>query len=432
MIRFFKGRRLRLLVGLGFMGIAIAMFLVVFNETGIRVPGLPNDEFDAVVVLQDADNMVLNDQVQIAGIQVGAVRSVERLDQGGARVLFSVNDEVAPLHEGVTIRIGSRSLVEETFLDIKDGKGPPLPNGSTIPPSQVTPNVQVHDVLRSLDEKTRSDMGQFLRALGPATQGTQPDTAALAEGLGNLGREGNTALDAIAAQSQDLRALSAQLPVVLRALDTGEGRIANLVTDADRLTGATSRRQGAVADTFRQLPGVLQSATTSADGLHQLSGALAPVASDLKEAAPFLRTALKELPDTTKDLRGLLPPLSGTLDRAPATLERVPPFDEELREVIDPARDMLADLNPALRFISPYGLDFAGFFVNFNSVLQYTDEKGQHHLRLAPIVNSNSLQTPFKTPQTPGNYFNPYPKPGAGPHPGPFTGAYPRVERAPR
>ncbi len=428
MTRALNGPVGRLITVLLFVILVVAIFLFLLSGTGVRLPLVQPERYQLTAELKDADNLVFASQVQIAGVPVGDVRSVERHGDR-ARVVFALDDSIAPLHEGATVRLGARSLVEESYLDITDGTGAEMPDGATLPDSAIHPSTQVHDVLRSLDDKTRQDLGGALRKLEPATKGTHEDTSAVLAGLGNLGREGATALDAVAAQSEDLKSLSRNLTTVLDSLDTGEGQIASLVTDAQRLTTATADRQDALAASVDRLPGVLDSARQGSAGITDISNALAPVAKNLRSAAPFVDTALRQLPDTTNDLRGLLPHLSGVLHRAPATLERVPTLGEDARAVVEPARTVLADLNPALGFLSPYGPDFAGFLANFNSVLQYTDEKGAHYLRLMPTVDERA-QTPAPIQVT--GYDNPYPAPGAGSLPGPFTGEYPRVERAPR
>ncbi|MGH3469538.1 MAG: MlaD family protein, partial [Thermocrispum sp.] len=81
---------------------------------------------------------------------------------------------------------------------------------------------------------------------------------------------------------------------------------------------------------------------------------------------------------------------------------------------------------------SPYGPEFSTFFANYNSALQYTDEAGLHYIRLIPHVNEQSVQSPKRLDGTLGTYNNPFPEPGDGAFPGPFTGTYPHVERDPK
>jgi phospholipid/cholesterol/gamma-HCH transport system substrate-binding protein len=427
--RLFTGARSRLLTVIAFGILAAGLFVWMFTGTGNYIPFVQPRQWQAVVYLDDADNAVQADRVQIAGVQVGKIVSATREGEQ-AKVVFDVDESAAPLHQGLRVRLGSRSLVEESYLDITDGQGAPLADGTVIPPSQVVPSVQVHDVLASLDDKTRADAGSLLRSMGPATAGTGPDTARIMNGLGDLGRQGNTALDAIAAQSSDLRTLSQQLPVVLNSLNTSQGQIAGLVTDAQQLTHAVAGRQDQVQAVVNKLPGVLDSAKDASGGLDDISGSLAPVASNLRTASPYLSQALKQLPDTTKDLHGLLPHLDQVLDKAPTTLDKIPDFDDNVQDVIPPTRALLQDLNPALNYLAPYGDEVGQFLSNFNSVLQYTDEKGAHYIRLQPVINfPNSIQSPVKLPQV-TTYTNPFPPDGKAGNPGPFGNTpYPRVER---
>jgi phospholipid/cholesterol/gamma-HCH transport system substrate-binding protein len=421
----------RLSAVIAFLG-AAALVLIYFTAgTAVRVPVVEKSGYKAIVVLEDADNIVPASRVRMAGINVGEVRNTT-VQSGGVRVELAItNDDVPALHEGVKIRVGARSLVEDNYLDITDGDGPKLASGSSIPPSAVQTSTQVDDVLRSLDPKTRAELGSLLMSVGKGTGGTQDDIDSAMAGLGALGRDGHTALDAIAAQSEDLRALGRQTQVLLKALDTGEGQIASLVDNAHAITKSTSGQSEAIADSIQKLPSVLKNASAATDSIHELSSAATPVAANLKSASPYLTDALQELPSTTDDLAGLLPPLSSTLDQAPKTLHMVPTFGKDVRALVPGARDIVRDVNPMLKYVRPYGPDLAAFFTNFNAVLAGQDEAGVHYARLLPHLNEQSVQSPLKL-EALGTYYNPIPAPGSGAHPGPFTGKYPRVERDPK
>lgn len=424
--------RVRALVVVGtFLVGCLSIFVYLLTGTSLTIPLIEEErDYTAVVKVKDTDNLVAAGQVRIAGVQVGEVREII-LGGGRATVVMALDAEVAPLHEGATVRMGERSVVGETYLDVRDGTGPAIPSGTTLPGSAVEPSVQLRDVLASMDPETRQATREMIRSMGAGTVGTQQDVAATMAGLGHLGREGHTALDAIAAQSEDLRALARETTTLLRALDTGEGQLATMVDNAGRLTDATSGQRQAIENTMRQLPGVLDSANVAAGELTEMSGQLAPVAANLNEAAPSLDGALRQLPETTRDLRGLLPPLRGTLNRAPETLQRVPTFGADARGLVPTARTALQDVNPMLAYLKPYGPELAAFIVNFNASLRYTDEAGVHYIRLFPTVNDASVQSPVAAGGATVDK-NPYPAAGSGAHPGPFTGSYPRVERAPR
>lgn len=423
----FAGRAVLLLA---FFAAGFAVFAYLYVGIGGYIPFVTAREYQLGLRLKDGDNLVTAGRVSIAGVQIGEVRTVEH-EGDHLKVTFMVNSDYAPLHEGVRVRLGERSLVGESYLDVVDGKGPELPSGSVIPDKDFQPSTQLHDVLASFDPKTRQDMGSMLRSLGAGTEGTQAEVAGLMAGMGNLGRQGNTALDALAAQSEDLKGLGHDTTILLDALDTSQGQIADMVTSANRLTKATSDQRSAIEATMNTLPGTMDSATAASDDIKRLSGALAPVVADLREASPFLSDALENLPGVSSDLRRLMPPLSGAIDRAPSTFDRVGQFHDDAGDTIPAAREYVRDLNPMLEYLKPYGPEIAAFFANFNSVVRFTDEQGQQYLRAMVMLNDHSVKTPvaYKGPLT---YNNPYPKPGSQPNPGPWDGKYPHVERLPK
>lgn len=420
--------RKRMLLLIAF-GVACAgVIAVLLGLTGMHV----STPYELTLTAQDADNLVEHGRVEIAGVTVGAVETTE-VTPAGAQVVISLSPEYAPLHQGATVRVGNRSLVEETYLDLRDGTGPELPSGTVLPPSAVHTSTQVRDLLYTLDQPTRTALTQLVRSGGPATLGTTEQVGQLFAGLGKLGREGNTALDAIAAQSADLRKLTRDTTAIFKALDTGQGQIVSLVDNADRLTAASASQRGAIEATMRKLPGVLDSAHTAADNLTDLSGALQPVAAGLRSAGPRLNDAVNHLPEVSTKLRKLLPTLDDTMDQAPPTLDRVSTFGDDMRDHLIPnSRDILQDVNPMFEYLRPYGPDLAGFFANFNAILNYTDDSGNHYWRTFLPLDDTSVGTPLGVKLGALTYYNPIPKAGSGSNPGPFTGQFPRLARQPR
>lgn len=412
----------RLLTVLSFILFGIVTVLFLMTESGLDVPFVEDTDYRVVFESADVDNLEEAGHVRIAGVQVGEVQSREVVD-GIARVEFSMPSEYAPLHEGATIRVGAKSLVEETYLDVTDGSGPEIPSGTVLPREAVQRSTQLHDVLFTLDADARTAFSEFLRSSGAATTDTKADVDRLFTGLGLLGREGSTALEAVAAQSEDLRALVRETTAVLGALDTSEGQIATMVSNADRLTEASAAQRAAIEDTVRALPPLLQAARPATEGLTEMAGALGPVAANLNTAAPALSDGLEQLPGLGEDLRGAMPPLNGTLDRAPATLDRVPTLAGDLQGLFPPAVSVMRDLNPMLEYIRPYGPEFATWFAHFGGIAKYRDTTGVHYWRFHAVGNPAAAGLPVT------EYANPIPEPGTGGTPGPFTGEYPRIER---
>ncbi|MBA0126770.1 MCE family protein [Haloechinothrix sp. YIM 98757] len=419
----------------GFVAIFVFGFAFLWTQAGGVVPGV-NDADDYQVAFQtdDVKNVRADSDVTVAGVVVGRVAE-QTLEDDGARMVLSLDREVAPLHEGAAVRVGMKSVTGQSQVAIEDGDGPELPDGATLPKSAVRPAVEIDEVLKALDSETREALSETVRSLGEATKGSDKDIQKLMSGLGDLGREGHTALDAIAAQSDDLKTLTKEASTLLDALDTGRGQIANVVRDANRLAESTAGQDEAIKRTMRSMPELLDAARTATGELGELSKPLDPVAADLRAAAPDLDQALHQLPAVSADLRGLLPDLDGVLDKAPATLNRVPTFGTDVRSLVPEAELLLRDVNPMLAYLEPYGRDVGAMLTNFGDSMNKVVENGVvRPLRLAPIFNTGSLRggTEPLTELDPNHWNNPYPAPGQAADPAPFEGDYPKVERAPK
>lgn len=417
---------IRSVVVLVFAALCATIFGYLWLNSGGKIPLISRAGYQVDVTLPDVDNLVFQSDVRMAGVDVGKVEQVE-IAGSEVRVTLQLDPEAAPLHRGATVTVRNKTMVEETYLDVVDGEGPELPGGASLPDSAGRPSVQLDDVLTSLDEKTRQSLGAALRSAGLATKGTRDDVSATLEGLGDIGRDGGDALAALAAQSKDLSTVAGNTTALLQALDTRQGRITQLVRDSNDLTKTVAANKRDVEALMRTFPKVLGTTRTASGHLKRLGHSLAPVAANLRTAAPDLTSALRELPATTADLRGLLPSLNTALDRAPRTLDRVPGFSQAARPMMSTINADLADVNPMLGYLRPYGRDIAAFFTNFTQYLSGYDVNGNIG-RVLPVFNEKSTNSPLSSQTGPLDKRNPYPKPGSSDDPGPYVGEYPHVE----
>jgi phospholipid/cholesterol/gamma-HCH transport system substrate-binding protein len=293
-------------------------------------------------------------------------------------------------------------------------------------------SVQLDDVLTSLDQPTRDALSNTIQSASLTTDGAREEIADAVAGLGALGREGGSALDALAAQSEDLVQVTGNTTALLQALDVGQGRITDLVRDTDRITQVVAENRADLEAVLRELPGVLGSAQNATGSLTVLAGSLAPVAANLQTSAPDLAAALQELPETSADLRGLLPSLDTTLDRAPGTLTKVEGLTDATRNLIPTLQVNLSDLNPTLGYLRPYGKDTALWFAGLSQALGVSSDGNGAALRAFVVLNEKSVNQPLDTQFGPLEKYNPYPEAGANSDPRrSFDGEYPRIQEEP-
>jgi phospholipid/cholesterol/gamma-HCH transport system substrate-binding protein len=419
--------RLRLLVLVTFTVVCALIFGYLWVHSGGRLPVISSTGYRISVNIPSVSNLVDDSDVMIAGVPVGQVVGLE--PQGGQAHVTMQLDEATPLHRGARVLVGEKTLINETYLQVVDGHGPALPNGATLPPGSATPSVELNDILASLSPGTRSALGSSIRSLGLATSGTRQSISQALAGLGALGQQGKTALDALAGQSTELRAITGNTATLLAALNTRQGEIAQLVTDANQLASATADNTGDIRSIMTKLPGVIGSANNASSSITTLSSALQPVAADLNAAAPPLSQALQQLPQPAAELRALLPTLDNVLAEAPPTLNGVPAVATNADQLMPSLEQDLLQVNPMLAYLQPYGEDIAHLFVNWGASLATGDSNG-YALRLMPVLNRQAVTgIPVNTNIGPLNEHNPYPAPGTANDPQPWQGQYPHVQK---
>lgn len=410
-----------------FAGVCALILGFLWLSAGGRIPFLSEDGYRVEVTLPDVDNLVFQSDVRIAGVNVGKIEKIHT-EGNQARVTLQLDPAVAPLHEGATITVRNKTMIEETYLAVEDGKGAQIEGGTLLPTGSGKPSVQLNDVLTSLDQGTRDKLSSVLQSSGAATAGRKADVDAMLSGLGDLGRDGGDALDALAAQSDDLTRLTRSTTVVLAALDTQNGRIAQLARDADTLTRTMADSSDEVKALVRALPPLLDTTRDASAGLTRLSAPLGAVAKNLDNGSTDLNAALVQLPATTADLRGLLPSLDLTLERSPASISRVSGFTNATKPLVGTLETTLADLNPMLAYLKPYGRDIVSYWTNFTQFASGGDVNG-NVARVKPVFNTNSLNLPV--PLSPLTMYNPYPAAGSAHSPRGFDGSYPRIDQDP-
>lgn len=419
--------KIRLTVLIVFAVVCVTIFGYLWVNSGGRLPVISNKGYRVSLNIPKVSNLVPNSDVTIAGVRIGRVVNLEPSPEG-ARVTLQL-DHNAPLHQGTKAQVREKTLVNETFVQLADGTGAPLANGTTLPPGSGKPAVQVNDVLQSLDPGTRDALGATIRSSGVATAGTRGNLQQTLNGLGDLGHRGKNTLSALSAQSDDLRKLTGSSATLIAALNTRQGRIAEMVQDSNQLAQVTSDNHKDVEAVVQKLPGVLDSARHATPAVNDLSSALGPVASDLNAAAPGLSHALVELPQTSASLRGALPKLDGVLQTAPPTLTRIPSVASEANQLIPNLQADLSQVNPMLTYLQPYGPDVAHMFVNWGASLPTGNVDGKA-LRLLPVLSPQApTGVPLNTNIGPLNRRDPYPAPAQGDNPGPWKGSYPRVQK---
>lgn len=415
-----------------FIGAFLLALVFMLRQVGTDVPLVSKTPWKMSFLASDVKNLKTNSEVSISGVPVGTVTSLTH-EGDHVRVTLGIKREYAPLKTGSTVRIGVKSLIGQSYVDVVDGKGADLHDGARLAAKDVIAPVDIDEVISTFDPKTRANLRGLIRSLGASTQDRTQSLDDMMTGLGYIGKDGSLILDALNDQSKDITSLVREATTLVQTLDEGQGQIVHVATQANTIVKSTADESDALKAAMKKFPGLVDSAGSATSDLKTLADALSPVASDLRKAAPGLDTSLRQLPSVSTDLRGTVAPLNKALEAAPATLQQIPAFSKDVATLIPQLDVLLSDVNPMLAYLKPYGRDIGAMFASFAATMDVPLENGVTAIRLAPVFNSASLRgNPLPLGFDPTHWLNPYPLPGTAGDPAPFRGNYPRVEQDPQ
>src|SRR4051794_92826 len=132
--------------------------------------------YDVVLSLDNASQLVKGDQVKVGGVSVGSVSKLELGQDARARIEISIDDDsIRPLHRGTTAEVRSPSLagVANRYVAVTPGpvNGPEIPSGGAIPAHDTQSEVDLDEILNTLDPQTLRDLKLLTRNGAGALRG---------------------------------------------------------------------------------------------------------------------------------------------------------------------------------------------------------------------------------------------------------------------
>src|SRR3954452_2141811 len=265
--------------------------------------------FRVHAVFESANSIRPNSPVRIAGVNVGKVKKIERQDGTDAAVVtMEINKKGLPIHKDATMKIRPRIFLEGNFfVDLKPGtpSTPTIGDDDTLPITQTSTPVQLDQVLTALQSNTREDLKRLLDGYGTAltyepsyAADTQADRDArgqsAAESLNDATKTAAPALRDVSivnnaflgTEPHDLSGLIAGLGQVTKALDKNESQLQDLVTNFNTTMAAFASEDENLRSTIHQLPGTLQTASST---LTHLNAAFPNTRAFAREILPGVR-----------------------------------------------------------------------------------------------------------------------------------------------
>ena len=403
--------RARLAVMVAFALSCFALLLYVWSSFGGPVP-LQAKAYRFQVGFDEATQLSQQAEVRISGVPVG---KVIRTSPGEKRTLADVELEAryAPLPADTRAILRQKTLLGETYVELTPGSpdAPKLPDGGRLPDAQVASTVELDEILRALDPRTRRDLQRLLGGLAAATRGRAPDVSDAVGNLAPTTEEAAGLLEVLHSQRGAVRRLVRDGGKVLRAVGRRDADVRGLITSGEQVLATTAARDRQLAETVALLPTFLRELRPTLRVAEATAAAADPVVRGLRPAARVLRPVLADASAVAPDARRLFRSLGPLITLSRPALPAATRLVRAAGPLVDVLHPVGRELSPVVDYLALYRQELVTMFANLAGATQATFRnpgaaEPLHYLRvLIPVWTEAFVTQPRRLPS---NRHNPY------------------------
>jgi virulence factor Mce-like protein len=355
------------------------------------------------IPFNEATTLAEQSDVRISGVNVGKVQSIALAPNGKqALATVDIDNKYAPLPKSTRAILRTKTLLGETYIELTPGsnEGPQLADGGTVPEANVAQSVQLDEIFRTFNPKTRAAFQSWMQEAAVAING---QGQGLSYAIGEF-EPTFTEFDKLFRTLDTQRVAVGQLfrngATTFRALRGREGELANLIQSSNAVFQTTARRERDIEALFRAFPTFLDESRLTVARLKGFAINTDPLMRQLVPAAeqlsPTLISFAKLAPEAKGFFEGLAPVIARASTGFPAFRKLFRDDFPPLLRALDP---FLRNLNPILTGLNLYKHEVTSLFGNlaatFRAELTVENERGekQHYLRAMGPINPESLST---------------------------------------
>jgi virulence factor Mce-like protein len=406
----------RLLIMAGFALSCFGLLLFLWLAFGGPIPLKPKG-YRFTVPFMQAGQLATEADVRISGVSVGKVKAIEPDKRtGSSDATIELQERYSPIPKDTRAILRQKTLLGETYVELTPGdkSSGTLPENGHLPAGQVSPTVELDEIFRAFDAKTRAAFQTWLQQLALATQGRGRD---ISDAIGNLppfAEDTTLLLKVLNAQQASVQGVVRDTGAVFDALSERDGQLRALIENSNRVFATTAARNRELSETFRALPTFERESRTTVARLTQFARTTNPLVTQLRPAARQLSPTLQQLSALAPDLDALFTNLNPLIDASKRGFPALETFLDELSPLLAEVDAPLRQLNPTLQFIGNYKHELAPFFANAAAATQASTQvggKAVHYLRTTNPANPEALAVYPRRLAT--NRPNPYQFPDA-------------------
>jgi phospholipid/cholesterol/gamma-HCH transport system substrate-binding protein len=407
-------------VAVAFAFSCFGLLLFLWTTFGGPVPLKP-EGYRVEVPFDEATQLAVESDVRISNVSVGKVKSIDLENSGPNRDLavatIEIDSRYAPIPADTRAMLRQKTLLGETYVELTQGDrdGPKLEEGGTLPRAQVQPSVQLDEIFRTFDARTRAAFQSWMQQLAIASTGRGADLSAAIANLAPFAENTNRLLRVLDTQQGAVQQLIRGTGEVFGALSERQGQLQGLIRNSGIVFRTTAVRNRDLEATFRALPTFLTESRLTLNRLESFSRNANPLITQLHPSARLLSANLKNVAKVAPSFRDFFVGFRKLAKRSETGLPALRRLlDNDLPPLLNEFTPFSRQITPIVQGVGRYQRDVTGFLGNVASALNATGtiETGQniHYIRSTAPIYPEALSA-FTSHRLSYSRVNPYPAP---------------------
>jgi virulence factor Mce-like protein len=390
----------QLLVITGFAFSCFGILLFMWVTFGGPTP-FKAKPYEIKIPFTEATQLAQQSDVRISGVSIGKVLSIDVAPDGQeALATVDIDDKYGPIPQNTRAILRTKTLLGETYIELTPGSSsePALEDGGTLSGANVAQSVQLDEIFRTFDPRTRAAFQEWMRNSAIAIEGQGQNLSAAFAQFGPTLTEFDQLFRVLDTQQLAVRALFRSGATALQAFRGRNGQLADLIQSSNAVFQTTATREQDIEALFKAFPTFLDEFRTTLDRLRVFSVNTDPLMRQLVPAAEELSPTLIAIanlsPEAEGFFKGLLPVINESSTGFPAARKL---FRDQFPPLLRAADPFLRNLNPVITSLGQYKRELAASMANVaaatNALHIGSNEKQIHYLRVMGPFTPDSLAT---------------------------------------
>ncbi|MGB7588758.1 MAG: MlaD family protein [Solirubrobacterales bacterium] len=405
----------QLLVIAGFALSCFGILLFMWITFGGPIP-FKAKPYEIKIPFNEATQLAQQSDVRISGVNVGKVQGIEVAPDGKhSLATVDINNKYGPIPRNTRAMLRTKTLLGETYIELTPGKasGPELPDGGTLPVANIGESVQLDEIFRTFDARTRAAFQGWMQNAAIAIEGRGQDLSNAFAEFEPTFTEFDRLFRILDTQRLAVRQLFRNGAVTFRALRGRQGELASLIRNSNAVFQTTAARDRDIEALFRAFPTFEEESKLTLNRLKTFALNTDPLMRQLVPAAEQLSPTLIAFSKLAPEAKGFFEGLAVVITRSRTGFPALRKFFRDefppLLRAVDP---FLRNLNPILVGLGLYKNELAATMGNVAAVTNavHLDSTGAHqvnYLRVMGPFGPESLATfPHRLTANRNNAYN--------------------------